>query len=67
MSVDSYHCPRCGSVKVEETTMGGPPTGEPPRFDDLNRATCTECKHRGTVGDWQRIAELRAYELRGST
>jgi hypothetical protein len=48
-------CPKCGSESVETTTMGGI---DNERYDDINRATCTKCKHRGTAGDWQRIKEL---------
>jgi NMD protein affecting ribosome stability and mRNA decay len=38
--------------------MGGLLKGS--RFDDVNRATCSKCKHRGTLGDWERLAQANA-------
>lgn len=55
-------CPRCGSVDVDCTTVGGIGCGN--GYDDVNRAKCCKCKHSGKRGDWQRIAELRAYKER---
>lgn len=57
-------CPRCESKSVQCTTMGGLLNAPDSLHDDTNMATCTECKHHGKAGDWQRIFVLKDVFLR---
>lgn len=50
-------CPRCGSLDITVTTIGGIGLQDPTR--DPNKATCGSCGHRGNAGDWNAIEQDR--------
>lgn len=53
-------CPRCQSLDVESTTMGGIIVGPDQHLSEPNTAMCHQCRHKGNVGDWHVIERLRA-------